>query len=107
MATPPEKDAPTSGSRSGAAQATVPTDFEGDLATLRGRLEAAQTYLRVADLITRQAELEVELSEADLWSDQDRARQVSTEYGRVKGDVDLLNDLEAQLVDAEQLLAIG
>jgi peptide chain release factor 2 len=107
MATPPEKDAPASGSRSGAAQATVPTDLEGELATLRGRLEAAQTYLRVADLITRQAELEVELSEADLWSDQDRARRVSTEYGRVKGDVDLLNELEAQLVDAEQLLAIG
>jgi peptide chain release factor 2 len=98
MATPPEKDAPGSGS---------PRDFAAELATLRSRLEAAQTYLRVGELHARLAELEVELGESDLWSDQDRARKVNTEYGRVKADVDLLGGLDAQLVDAEELLAIG
>jgi peptide chain release factor 2 len=98
MATPAERDAPGSGS---------PRDFAAELATLRSRLEAAQTYLRVGELRTRLAELEVELSETDLWSDQDRARKVNTEYGRVKADVELLGSLEAQLVDAEELLAIG
>jgi peptide chain release factor 2 len=98
MATTSDGTAPASG---------FPRDFAAELATLRGRLEAAQTYLRLEDLIGRQAELEIELGATDLWSDQDRARKVNTEYGRVKADVDLLKGLDAQLVDAEELLAIG
>jgi peptide chain release factor 2 len=98
MATPPEKNAPASG---------FPRDFASELAMLRGRLEAAQTYLRIGELNARLEELEVELGESDLWSDQDRARKVNTEYGRVKADVDLLGGLARTLVDAEELLAIG
>ena len=98
MATAHDGSAPASG---------FPRDFAAELATLRGRLEAAQTYLRLDDLNARLADLEVELGESDLWSDQDRARKVNTEYGRVKADVDLLAGLDAQLVDAEELLAIG
>jgi peptide chain release factor 2 len=107
MATAPEKDAPASRSSSGSAHPTGPRDYAGELAALRARLEAAQTYLRLDDLNARLAELEVQLAESDLWSDQDRARKVNTEYGRVKSDVDLLTGLDAQLVDGEELLAIG
>jgi peptide chain release factor 2 len=107
MATAPQKDAPASGSASTAARATAQRDDAAELATLRSRLEAAQTYLRLDELSARLAELEVELAQTDLWSDQDRARKVNTEYGRVKSDVELLTGLGSQLVYAEELLAIG
>ncbi len=42
-----------------------------------------------------------------MWSEPDNARRTTTAYGRVKGDVDLLEELDRQLVDTEELLAIG
>ncbi|HTX00790.1 MAG TPA: peptide chain release factor 2 [Acidimicrobiales bacterium] len=74
---------------------------------MRNRLEAANAYLRLEELRRRLAELETQLAEPDLWSDQDHARSVSTAYGRVKADVDLLEGLESQLTDADELLALG
>ncbi len=97
MATGPDHGAPAGGSR----------DLGAELADLRDRLDAAKAYLRLGELAGRLADLETELGEPDLWSDPDRARMVSSEYGRVKGDVELLTNLESELVDAEELLAIG
>ncbi len=88
-------------------ESSVPRDFAAELETLRGRLEAANAYLRLSELSARLAELETQLAEPDLWSDPDRARKVSTAYGRVKADVDLLVGLEDQLSEAEELLALG
>ena len=85
----------------------VPPDFGDEFSLLRERVEAAKGYLRLADLSARLVELETELAEPDLWSDADRARRISTEYGRVKADVDMLNDLDKQLGDAEDLLALA
>jgi peptide chain release factor 2 len=95
MATSPDQNAP--GGR----------PFGDELEALRGRLEAANTYLRLSDLKSALADLEVQLSEPDLWSDTDRARRITTSYGRAKADVELLTALEAQLSEAEELLAIG
>ncbi len=88
-------------------EASAPRDFAGELETLRSRLEAAKAYLRLAELSARLAELETQLAEPDLWSDADRARKVSTAYGRVKADVDLLLGLEGDLSEAEELLGLG
>jgi peptide chain release factor 2 len=82
-------------------------DFGDELASLRDRLEAAKTYLRLPDLLGRLNELEKAVAEPDLWSDPDNARKTTTAYGRVKDDVDLLEGLDQQLIDAEELLAIG
>jgi peptide chain release factor 2 len=106
MATSREKGAPASGSTT-VTDSVGPRDFGGELETLRSRLEAAKAYLRLADLSARLAELETQLAEPDLWSDPDRARKISTRYGRVKADVDLLVGLENQLSEGEQLLALG
>jgi peptide chain release factor 2 len=84
-----------------------PSDWAAELAGLRDRFEAARVYLRLSDLEARLAELEIQLAEPELWSDADRARKINTEYGRVRADVEMLNDLERQLTDAEELLAIG
>jgi peptide chain release factor 2 len=96
MTAHPEQRAPASG-----------PDHGDELASLRSRLEAAKAYLRVDELSSRMEKLEAELAEPDLWSDADRARRLSTEYGRVKADVDLLAALERQLSEAEDLLALG
>jgi peptide chain release factor 2 len=101
-----EKGAPAGGSTT-MTESSVPRDFAAELETLRGRLEAANAYLRLSELSARLAELETQLAEPDLWSDPDRARKVSTAYGRVKADVDLLVGLEDQLSEAEELLALG
>lgn len=82
-------------------------DFGDELSALRSRLEAAKTYLRLKDLEARLGELEVELTEPDLWSDADRARRVNTEYGRVRSDVEMLTSIEAELTDATELFQIA
>jgi peptide chain release factor 2 len=106
MATSREKGAPAGGSAT-VTDSAAPRDFDAELQTLRARLEAAKAYLRLDELSERLAELEVQLAEPDLWSDADRARRISTAYGRVKADVDLLVGLEHQLAEAEELLALG
>ncbi len=73
------------------------------LTELRRRFEAAAGYLRLDELRTRLAGLELEVAAPDLWSDSERARQVTTAYGRVKSDVDRLESLGHRLDDAVAL----
>jgi len=73
------------------------------LASLRVRLDAAKVYLRLDDLSQRLGELEQVIAEPDLWSDADKARKVTSDYGRVRDDVEGLRALDTQLADAEAL----
>ncbi|MHB8457398.1 MAG: peptide chain release factor 2 [Acidimicrobiales bacterium] len=82
-------------------------EFGDELEALRARLDAAKAYLRVDDLAARLAELETAIAEPDLWSDQDRARKVNTEYGRAKADLELMSSLDQRLSDAEVLWAMA
>ena len=43
------------------------------------------------------------MSRPDLWDDPDEARRVTSEFSSVNDDIDLLEDLERQLSDAEVL----
>jgi len=78
-------------------------DLKAELAALRSRLVEAQGYLRLDDLRERRAELEKEVSRPDLWDDADVARRVTSEFGAVGDDIDLLKDLEGRLSDGEVL----
>ena len=82
-------------------------DFSDELTALRRRLDEARGYLGEDALRKRLADLEVEMGKPDLWDDQDRARAVSTEFTRVKEDVDLLDSLNAQIEDAEVLYELA
>jgi peptide chain release factor 2 len=73
------------------------------LAELRSRLCGAEQYLRIDELRRRQGELETEAARADLWHDQDHAREVTTALGRVSSDLDDFDTLDRALGDAEVL----
>ncbi len=77
------------------------------LASLRLRLDAAKVYLRLDDSIERLGVLEKSIQEPDLWSDADQARKVTSEYGRVRDDVESLRSLDTLLADAEALHAMA
>ena len=63
------------------------------LAELESRLAEAEGYLKIADARARRDELEELAGKPDLWDDQDRARQVTTELGRVSDDLDRFDTL--------------
>jgi peptide chain release factor 2 len=78
-------------------------NFSDDLALLSKRLDDAEGYLGLVDLRARMVELEAQMQEPDLWDDQDRGRSVTTEFTKIKEDVDLLDDLRRRLDDLEVL----
>ena len=81
--------------------------FTDELAALRKRLAEAEVYLDLDGKRARVAELESEIARLDLWDDQDNARAVTTEYGRLGDDVSMLEGLESRIDDAETLYAMA
>jgi peptide chain release factor 2 len=59
--------------------------------------------LRLDDLVERLGALEEAIAEPDLWSDVDQARKVTSEYGRIRDDIEGLRALDTELADAEAL----
>lgn len=90
----------------GAGGAQEPRDFTAELKTLGERLAEAERYLGRDKLEARRAELEAEVAKPDLWDDQDHARSVTRELGRVSDDLGQLNDLRSTLDDAQALLEL-
>ncbi len=89
-----------------AAGPSEPRDFAADLDDLAARLGEAEQYLRMGERRARRAELEVEAGRPDLWDDADRAREVTTELGRVTDDVQRFDGLESDLSEARVLLEL-
>jgi peptide chain release factor 2 len=82
-------------------------DFSGELATLAKRVVEAEAYLGLPRLRAELQSLEADVARPDLWDDPDRARAVTTAYGRAKDDVDLLGSLAARLSDAKTLYELA
>src|SRR3954470_3115018 len=78
-------------------------DFSDDLGALRRRLDDAARYLNLDALRARLAELTTEVERPDLWDDADHAKSVNMDYGRVSGDVQLIEGLQGRLDDAATL----
>ena len=78
-------------------------DFSEDVAALRGRLTAAEEYLRVDELRARRPQLETEASRPDLWDDPDTARKVTGELASVVDDLDLFDRLTNEVDDVATL----
>jgi peptide chain release factor 2 len=78
-------------------------DHSEDLEALAKRLGEAEAYLDLPGLHAQLASLEEEVARPDLWDDPERARELTTAYGRVRDDVDLLEGLASRLSDAQTL----
>jgi len=82
-------------------------DFSAELADLAKRVSEAEKYLDLDGLRARRAALEPEIARPDLWDDADRARQVTTDYGRTSDDIVLLEGLRGRLTDAQTLFQLA
>jgi peptide chain release factor 2 len=82
-------------------------NFSDDLAALRKRLAEAEGYLDLAGKRGRMIELEAEMARPDLWDDQNHAREVTTEFGRVSDDIKVLDGLAQRIDDAETLFELA
>jgi peptide chain release factor 2 len=76
------------------------------LADLRSRLTEAERYLQIAARRARQVELGELAASPDLWNDQDHAREVTTELGRLSADLEEFDALAGALGDAEVLFEL-
>jgi peptide chain release factor 2 len=74
------------------------------LEELAHRLHEAEGYLNIAEARLRKEELEAQAAQPDLWDDQDKARAVTTELGRVSDDVTRFDGLAESLGDAQVAL---
>jgi peptide chain release factor 2 len=86
---------------------TTVRDLEGELSTLRRRLDEAAHYLGLEALRARLGELEAEVGRPDLWDDTEVGQRVTREYGQTRADVDVLDALQGRISDAETLYELG
>ena len=78
-------------------------DFSEEIGDLSRRVSDAHKYLRIDEARSRLVELEAAASAPDLWDDADNARQVTSDMDRVRKDVELMDDLDGRLSDAQTL----
>ncbi len=82
-------------------------DAVSSLADLTKRWRAAEEYLKIPDLRSRHADLTERAADPNLWDDQDRAREVTTELGRAGVALDEFDALSAQLDDGEVMVELA
>lgn len=74
------------------------------LSDLETRWQAASDYLKIDAQRERHVILTSQAADPDLWSDQDNARAVTTELGRLTADLEDFDRLRVALDDAEVLV---
>jgi peptide chain release factor 2 len=72
----------------------------GTLEDLEARWSAAREYLKIDASRERHAVLGELVADPNLWDDQDRAREVTTELGRLTNDLEQFDELRASLDDS-------
>jgi peptide chain release factor 2 len=74
-------------------------DAVTNLEELETRWNAAREYLKIDEGRLRHKELSVEVADPHLWDDQDRAREVTTQLGRLTNDLEAFDELRRSLDD--------
>ena len=88
------------------ARAEALRQADAALGKLRRRWAAAADYLRVDASRARRDELSALAADPRLWEDQDHARRVTTELGRLTNDLEAFDGLGRRLEDAEVLSSL-
>ena len=70
------------------------------LEELESRWRAARNYLKIDASRARHAVLTGDVADPNLWDDQDHAREVTTELGRLTNDLDSFDELRGALDDS-------
>ena len=79
-------------------------EAQASLAVLEDRWSSAREYLKIDEHRTRHAALHDEASSPDLWNDQDHARVVTTELGRLTSELEAFDQLRRSLDDCAVLI---
>ena len=77
------------------------------LNSLQERWNAAREYLKIDALRERHAQLSEAAADPNLWDDQDNARSVTTDLGRVSGALDDFDSLGSQIADGEVMVELA
>ena len=84
--------------------------YSDELEALAKRVEEAKVYLKLGRTIERMAELEPVMASPNLWDDVESARRVTTEFNRLRSDIDEFATLDSAIADLgalEEMLAEG
>ena len=79
-------------------------DAQASLDQLEERWRAASDYLKIEANRARHRELAVAVEAPNLWDDQDHAREVTTEFGRLSADLESFDRLGSALEDCRVLV---
>ncbi len=79
-------------------------EAQASMAALEDRWTAARDYLKIDDHRARHVALGREAQAPDLWDDQDHARAVTTELGRLSSELDAFDRLRRSLDDCAVLV---
>jgi peptide chain release factor 2 len=79
-------------------------DAQSTFEELESKWQAARDYLKIDAERERHAFLETQAAKPDLWDDQEHAREVTTELGRLTNDLETFDSLRQQLDDAKVLI---
>ncbi len=82
-------------------------DFAADLATLDATLQSIEKVLRVDEMQTQIAELEVLASAPDLWDDQNNAQQVTSKLSILQADLGRIRSMRVRIDDVAVLFSLG
>ena len=78
-------------------------DASASLEELESRWSAARDYLKIDETRERQVVLGAQAADPHLWDDQDRAREVTTELGRLSNDLESFDELRRAIDDCAVL----
>ncbi len=78
-------------------------EAQASLGVLEERWNSAREYLKIDEHRARHALLNEEASSPDLWNDQDHARAVTTELGRLTSELEAFDQLRRSLDDCAVL----
>jgi peptide chain release factor 2 len=79
-------------------------DAQSGLEEIEDRWAAARDYLQIDQSRTRHDELGLEVADPDLWSDQEHAREVTTELGRLTNELETFDRLRRGIDDCSVLI---
>ena len=82
-------------------------DYIGVIGSLREQLAKVETVYQPADLLEKSKQLEVASSQADIWSNSQRAMSIVGELSEIKNRLAYLREASALLDDIEVLLDIA